>query len=172
MAVRLSALRTDRLLPTGRFLVLNLEQKWVPGIFLGVKGGRRLRLTASTPSVRRVSRKCVSMDVSQPYGPSRSLAGIVLAFIPCSETPPAPVPAWMPHTSLRSGVRRVNSAESYAHPALACLHKIAALYLWSVSLCGVGRSCQVVWEWRLKCKMCLTSINMLYTAGRILDGWL
>jgi hypothetical protein len=32
--------------PWGR---LSLEQKWVPGIFRGVKGGRRLRLTTSPP---------------------------------------------------------------------------------------------------------------------------
>jgi hypothetical protein len=35
---------------------LSLLQKWVPGIFLGLKGGRRVRLT-SPPSMSRLSGK-------------------------------------------------------------------------------------------------------------------
>jgi hypothetical protein len=46
----------------------------------GVKSSWRVRLTASAPPVSWLCRKCGSLDVSQPYGPSRSLTGRAVSF--------------------------------------------------------------------------------------------
>jgi hypothetical protein len=54
------------------------QQKRVPGILLGVKGGRAARNADVTASVARLSRKCGILDVLRFCGPPRPVTRIAL----------------------------------------------------------------------------------------------
>jgi hypothetical protein len=56
-----------------------MSKRNIFGIFLGVKGGRCVGLTNMPMS--RLSRKCETLNISQPYGLPRRVTGIVLLYV-------------------------------------------------------------------------------------------
>jgi hypothetical protein len=65
---------TVALWPSGRLI---LDQKWVPGVFPGGKGGRCVRLTTLPPSCAVVM-KSGSLNFLEPSGPLQACNGTAL----------------------------------------------------------------------------------------------
>jgi hypothetical protein len=57
-----------------------LGSTWVPGIFLGVKDGRHVRLTPWPPSMSRLCTKCGSHDSSQLHEPPWPVTGTAVSM--------------------------------------------------------------------------------------------
>jgi hypothetical protein len=48
--------------------LIKMSTRDILGMFLGVKGGQRVRLTTLLPAVSRLSRKCGNLNISQTSG--------------------------------------------------------------------------------------------------------
>jgi hypothetical protein len=110
-----------------------------------VKGGRRVRLTTSPPSLSRLSRRYGSLDISQPYEPSWPVTAIALPFLYLRRLNAA-FPSRLPGFDHRSGYMRFFNkmtlghvfSEYFSFPWQFSFHKLPHTQL-SSSSCAIGR---------------------------------